>query len=277
MTLEMNPIYKIYQNQLQRIPDMEGLRHYEAQMAGGRTLEEIRKEIANSPEAKERQVGAFASIPTYTAIPQTDYMDRDLAAARQVGLPDGGRGYGEGQAALDAAMDARGDLFDNDGYLKPGYSYTGGQGRVLLDSIDFKSYSDDYDGGTVRIYGDANPVQYVERKPEEKETATNTGEVEQGGPITGGSSGGTNTFSVGDAMKDVMNAIANMQAPTINIPAAPVYSPPPSFAAVGHAGSDNPGVRIRRSRSRSMGTNTLGTQMFNRGTRNTLRINSLNI
>ena len=272
---EMNPIYKIYQNQLQRIPDPDGLRHYQAQMAGGRTLEDIRREIANSPEAKNRGVGAFAPVPTYTAIPPKDYMDRSRPSFMQEGVPRGGRGYAQGRDAIRAAEKARGDLFE-DGYLKPGYSYTGGEGRVLLDSIAYGG-GHQYDGGTLNIFGPANPVQVVEQQPEQKEAATNTGEVDPGGPITGGSSEGTNTFSVEDAMRDVMNAIANMQAPTINIPAAPAYSPPPSFAAVGHAGSDTPGVKIRRSRSRSLGTNTLGTSMFNRGTRNTLRINSLNI
>ena len=269
---EMNPIYKIYQNQLQRIPDAGGLSHYQAQLAGGRTLEDIRKEIANSPEAKERQVGAFASIPTYTAIPPTDYMDRSRPSFMQKGIPQGGKGYSQGRDAIRAAENARGDLFE-DGYLKPGYSYTGGEGRVLLDSIAYGD-GESYDGGTLNIFGPANPVQVVEQQPEQKETATNTGEVDPGGPITGGSS---NDFNFQDAMRDVMSAIANIQAPTINIPSAPAYSPPPSFAAVGHAGSDTPGVKIRRSRSRSLGTNTLGTSAFNRGTRNTLRINSLNI
>lgn len=269
---EMNPIYKIYQNQLQRIPDADGLKHYQAQLAGGRTLEDIRKEIANSPEAKKRQVGAFAPIPTYTAIPPTDYMDRSRPAHMQTGIRQGGRNYAEGLDAIEAAQKARGDLYE-DGYLKPGYSYVGGEGRVLLDQIAYEG-NDVYDDGILNIFGPANPVQVVERQPEEKEAATNTGEVDPGGPITGGSS---NDFNFQDAMKDVMNAIANMQAPTINIPSAPAYSPPPSFAAVGHAGGDTPGVKIRRSRSRSLGTNTLGTSMFNRGTRNTLRINSLNI
>jgi hypothetical protein len=68
-----------------------------------------------------------------------------------------------------------------------------------------------------------------------------------------------------------------MSAPTINLPPPPVYEPPPSFAAVGYAASANPGVRIRRSRSRAQGTNTLGTNFFNRGTRNTLRISGLNV
>ena len=84
---EMNPIYKIYQNQLQRIPDPDGLRHYQAQMAGGRTLEDIRREIANSPEAKNRGVGAFAPVPTYTAIPPKDYMDRSRPSFMQEGVP----------------------------------------------------------------------------------------------------------------------------------------------------------------------------------------------
>ena len=49
----------IYRNQLGRAPDPGGLAHYQAQIAGGRSIDDIRQEIANSPEAKSRGVGAY--------------------------------------------------------------------------------------------------------------------------------------------------------------------------------------------------------------------------
>ena len=101
-----------------------------------------------------------------------------------------------------------------------------------------------------------------------------TGPVDPIGPVTGGDGG---SGSSGPSLSDLIDAISNMSAPTINIPPPPAYEPPPSFAAVGQAASANPGVRIRRSRSRAQGTNTLGTNFFNRGTRNTLRISGLNV
>ena len=51
----------IYRNQLGREADAGGLAHYRSQLAGGRSLESIRQEIRNSPEAKTRGVGAYAS------------------------------------------------------------------------------------------------------------------------------------------------------------------------------------------------------------------------
>ena len=104
-----------------------------------------------------------------------------------------------------------------------------------------------------------------------------TGPVDPIGPVTGGDSGGSGGGSSGPSLQDLIDTIANMSAPTINIRPPPVYEPPPSFAAVGQAASANPGVRIRRSRSRAQGTNTLGTNFFKRGTRNTLRISGLNV
>ena len=49
----------IYRNQLGRAPDAGGLAHYQAQLAAGRSIDDIRQEIANSPEAKSRGVGAY--------------------------------------------------------------------------------------------------------------------------------------------------------------------------------------------------------------------------
>ncbi len=53
-------ISNIYRNQLGREPDAGGLSHYRSQLAAGRSLESIRQEIRNSPEAKNRGVGAYA-------------------------------------------------------------------------------------------------------------------------------------------------------------------------------------------------------------------------
>tara|TARA_B100000035_G_scaffold22482_1_gene17809 strand:- start:1985 stop:2611 length:627 start_codon:yes stop_codon:yes gene_type:complete len=55
----------IYRNQLGRAPDAGGLAHYQAQLAAGRSIDDIRQEIANSPEAKSRGVGAYAPTNPY--------------------------------------------------------------------------------------------------------------------------------------------------------------------------------------------------------------------
>ena len=117
----------------------------------------------------------------------------------------------------------------------------------------------------------------VEEPNDEDTNDGTTGPVDPIGPVTGGDGGNGGSGSSGPSLEDLINAISNMSAPTINLPPPPVYEPPPSFAAVGQAASANPGVRIRRSRSRAQGTNTLGTNFFNRGTRNTLRISGLNV
>ena len=55
-------ITKFYKEQLERDPDAKGLEHYLQQHREGKSLEEIMKEISESPEAKERGVGAYDPI-----------------------------------------------------------------------------------------------------------------------------------------------------------------------------------------------------------------------
>ena len=47
-------IRKLYQDILRREPDEGGFQHYQGQVAGGRSIEDIRREIATSPEAVRR-------------------------------------------------------------------------------------------------------------------------------------------------------------------------------------------------------------------------------
>ena len=202
------------------------------------------------------------------------------------GLPTGGRGYSERYDALRDAAKARRDLFSGSGRknlhklgIKEGYSFVGGEGKTLVDTIEYRggAYNE---GGILNIYKDAAPMETAHAPDPEPDPDPNegtTGPVDPIGPVTGGSGGSGGSGSSGPSLQDLIDTIANMSAPTINIPPPPVYEPPPSFAAVGQAASANPGVRIRRSRSRAQGTNTLGTNFFNRGTRNTLRISGLNV
>ena len=204
------------------------------------------------------------------------------------GLPTGGRGYSERYDALRDAAKARRDLFSGSGRknlhklgIKEGYSFVGGEGKTLVDSIEYRggAYNE---GGILNIYKDAAPMETGGGDDDggDDDDGGNdgtTGPVDPIGPVTGGDGGSGVSGSSGPSLQDLIDTIANMSAPTINIPPPPVYEPPPSFAAVGQAASANPGVRIRRSRSRAQGTNTLGTNFFNRGTRNTLRISGLNV
>ena len=202
------------------------------------------------------------------------------------GLPTGGRGYSERYDALRDAAKARRDLFSGSGRknlhklgIKEGYSFVGGEGKTLVDTIEYRggAYNE---GGIINIYKDAAHMETApapDTEPDPDPNEGTTGPVDPIGPVTGGSGGSGGSGSSGPSLQDLIDTIANMSAPTINIPPPPVYEPPPSFAAVGQAASANPGVRIRRSRSRAQGTNTLGTNFFNRGTRNTLRISGLNV
>ena len=205
------------------------------------------------------------------------------------GLPRGGRGYGAAHSAITAAANQRRDLFSGSGKsnhaklgIKEGYSFTGGPGKTLVDTVRY-SGSGAYNSGILNIYRDAAPMETGggddDGGDDDGGNDGTTGPVDPIGPVTGGDSGGSSGGggSSGPSLQDLIDTIANMSAPTINIPPPPVYEPPPSFAAVGQAASANPGVRIRRSRSRAQGTNTLGTNFFNRGTRNTLRISGLNV
>ena len=86
------------------------------------------------------------------------------------GLPRGGRGNSRTHSALRAAADARRDLFSGPGKsnlatlgIKEGYSFTGGPGKSLVDSITFRG-SGAYDGGVLNIYKD-NAMQQQQQSP----------------------------------------------------------------------------------------------------------------
>ena len=99
------------------------------------------------------------------------------------GLPRGGRGYGETYSALRAAANKRRDLFSGSGKsnlgkigIKEGYSFTGGEGKVLVDSVRY-SGSGAYDSGTLNIYKDSAAM-------------SGGGGDDDGGNDDGGSGGG---------------------------------------------------------------------------------------
>ena len=165
----MATLETIYKNQLGRAPDAGGLAHYQAQLAGGRSIDDIRQEIANSAEARNRGVGAFApsnsgsSSQSQAAPPEPKY--NEIITNRGVvnfdGLPRG-RGNSSLYAALGAAAKSRGDLFQGrvrDGNLSllEGYSFTGGQGKTLVDTIAYRG-NDTNPDGTINIYKDAAPA-----------------------------------------------------------------------------------------------------------------------
>ena len=201
-------------------------------------------------------------------------------------LKGGGRGMTAQISQIQAGQKQRPDLFIRDGKnvsktkLKAGYSLRPGEGLTLVDTISYRG-NETYNDGIFNVYG---PAAQSVAPPDDgggdddDDNDGTTGPVDPIGPIdTGGDGGSGGSGSSGPSLSDLIDAISNMSAPTINIPPPPAYEPPPSFAAVGQAASANPGVRIRRSRSRAQGTNTLGTNFFNRGTRNTLRISGLNV
>jgi len=77
------------------------------------------------------------------------------------GLPRGGRGYSESFDALRAAANKRRDLFSGSGKsnlgkigIKEGYSFTGGEGKTLVDSISYRGGAYNT-GGTLNIYKDS--------------------------------------------------------------------------------------------------------------------------
>ena len=161
----MATLETIYRNQLNRAPDAGGLAHYQAQIAKGRSIDDIRQEIASSPEAKSRGVGAYASggggggssSQSQAAPPEPKYN----IAYQMEGLPTGGRGYSERYDALRAAAKARRDLFSGSGRknthklgIKEGYSFVGGEGKTLVDTIEYRggAYNE---GGILNIYKDA--------------------------------------------------------------------------------------------------------------------------
>ena len=81
------------------------------------------------------------------------------------GLPTGGRGNNQQFSALRAAANARRDLFSGSGKsnlarlgIKEGYSFTGGEGKTLVDTVTYRG-SGAYDGGTINIYKDSAAME----------------------------------------------------------------------------------------------------------------------
>ena len=74
------------------------------------------------------------------------------------GLPGGGQAFHKQHDALRAAIKKRGDLFTGGGSdlakteLAEGYSLTGGEGKVLVDSIEYKNSGN---SGPLNVYKDA--------------------------------------------------------------------------------------------------------------------------
>ena len=86
-------------------------------------------------------------------------------AKDMAGLPTGGRGYSERYDALRAAAKSRRDLFSGSGRknlhklgIKEGYSFVGGEGKSLVDTIEYRggAYNE---GGILNIYKDAAPME----------------------------------------------------------------------------------------------------------------------
>ena len=75
------------------------------------------------------------------------------------GLPGGGQAFSKQHDALRAAIKERGDLFTGGGddlaktELAEGYSLTGGEGKVLVDSIQYKNSGN---SGPLNVYRDEN-------------------------------------------------------------------------------------------------------------------------
>ena len=81
------------------------------------------------------------------------------------GLPTGGRGYAQTFDAIRAAAKKRGDLFSGSAKgnlsklgIKEGYSFTGGEGKTLVDTVTYRG-SGAYDGGTFNIYKDSAAME----------------------------------------------------------------------------------------------------------------------
>ena len=100
------------------------------------------------------------------------------------GLPTGGRGNNQQFSALRAAANARRDLFSGSGKsnlarlgINEGYSFTGGEGKTLVDTVTYRG-SGAYDGGTLNIYKDSAAMD------------GGGGDDDDGGEDDGGNSGG---------------------------------------------------------------------------------------
>ena len=207
----MSSLATIYQNQLGRAPDPKGLAHYQAQVASGVSLDTIRNEIANSPEAKSRGVGAYASNASNNSqsssnnqaqtFPEKSYIDIFGRGGIYEDLKGGGRGLGAQIAQVQAGIRARPDIFlggtDNvqKTRVEEGYSFKGGPGKVLVDTISYDG-NETYNAGTFNIYRD---------KPEEI-TTTTTGTTNTTDTDTDTDTSGTSNV-VTNPYKDQIDAL----------------------------------------------------------------------
>jgi|TARA_R100000479_G_C6362756_1_gene193690 hypothetical protein len=192
----MATLETIYRNQLKRAPDAGGLAHYQAQLASGRSIDDIRQEIANSPEARNRGVGAFAPSASNNSgsssnnqsqtFPEKSYIEIFGRGGIYEDLKGGGRGLTAQIAQVQAGIQQRPDIFlggtDNVGKtrVEEGYSFKGGPGKVLVDTISYKG-NETYDSGTFNIYKDVKPAAPATAPEEPATTPEATTTVE---PVT---------------------------------------------------------------------------------------------
>lgn len=186
------------------------------------------------------------------------------------GNPTGGKANYKGITSVKTAQKIMPSAFDSDGFLKPGYSFTPGEGKSVVATSMYDG-NDVNSGGMVTIYGPGGgvaPTQNVE-VPEDDTTYPTTGDVDPPGLVNVGQDPITavDDEDEGPDYEDLYNQLMNRE---VNI-SIPSYTPPPpppipnSYAAIpGLRGSSTPGVRIRESRSRAQGANTMGTQQLNR-------------
>ena len=207
-------ISDIYRNQLGREPDAGGLAHYRGLLAGGRSLESIRQEIRNSPEAKSRGVGAYANggsggssqnnEATQPAEPKYNLVIGDRGVVNFDGLPRG-KGMSSLYNSLRTAEKSRPDLFqgrvrDQNLSIREGYSFTGGEGKVLVDSISYRG-NDTNPDGVLNIYRDSAAME------------TNTDNSGGDGGSGGGGSGGSGGSGGGGSGEQTVNPYEGIEFP----------------------------------------------------------------
>ena len=115
-----------------------------------------------------------------------------------------GRGQHSFYASLGAASKQRKDLFSGsiksrNLSIKEGYSFTGGEGKVLVDTISYRG-NDTNPDGTINIYQAA-------AKEEEPDTGPDPGDDD---PDTGNDDGGENVDDGPDYNQMINDALANI-------------------------------------------------------------------
>ena len=92
---------------------------------------------------------------------------------------------------LESATKAAPFAFDSNKFLKPGYSFTPGPGKVLLSSSPFEGEVDEFGAGTINVYGPANPVSVSASSGPIDQTGNNTVGETPSTPSDTGNTGGT--------------------------------------------------------------------------------------